>query len=97
MATLTVTHDTDYRFSRIPPNITSIVFDTLPDPNLITTQAFFNASQFGHFGPLISDSVQITGDIQNDEVRVFLSGSQNFSAAGWTFVRWHGASGGCRP
>src|SRR5262249_603386 len=39
-------------------------------------------------------SVQITGDVQIDDVRVFLSGSQNFSAAGWTFVRWHGVNGG---
>src|SRR5262245_14929283 len=82
MATLTVTQDTDYRIVRLPLNVTSIVFDTLPDANLITTDVFFNASQFGGFSR-ISDSVQITGDVQIDDVRVFLSGSQNFSAAGW--------------
>ena len=96
MATLTVTHNTDYRSVRLPPNITSIVFDSPLEPHLITNQAFFNASQFGQFGPLISNSVQITGDFQNNnnDVSVFLSGSQNFSAAGWTFVNWHGVSGG---
>ena len=97
MATLTVTQDTDYRIVRLPLNVTSIVFDTLPDANLDTIDVFFNASQFGGFSR-ISDSVQITGDVQIDDVRVFLSGSQNFSAAGWTFVRWHGVNGGgCRP
>src|SRR5262245_19118719 len=92
MATLRVTQDTDYRIVRLPLNITSIVFDAPLDADFDTTDVFFNASQFGGFSR-ISDSVQITGDFQIDDVRVFLSGSQNFSAAGWTFVRWHGGNG----
>src|SRR5262245_22253094 len=87
MATLTITQTEDYRDGNpaIPANTTSIVFSTSADAT-----ATFAASQFG--GTPISDSVQITGDgdqdFNHDVVAVFLSGAGSFSAAGWTFSSW---------
>ncbi len=79
MSTLTVTGDHDFRGEVLPPDITDIVFNTS-----YAAHATFAASQFG--GHPISDAVHITGDLETNEIKVYLSGS--FSAAAWTFTTW---------
>jgi RTX calcium-binding nonapeptide repeat (4 copies) len=85
MATLTITATHDYRDEFLGlPNIDQLLFQTTGS----TTATFFS-NQFGGGPLLISNSVQIVGDANENRVVVGLaSGATAFSAAGWQFSGW---------
>jgi serralysin len=85
MATLTITATHDYRGEFLGlPNIDQLLFQTTGS----TTATFFS-NQFGGGPLLISNTVQIVGDANENRVVVGLaSGATAFSAAGWQFSGW---------
>ena len=85
MATLTVTHTTNYGSSLLL-NIDAITFNTA-DPTAFAT---FSA---GQFGTAIANNVLITGDSKQDILVVNMPTPGTLSAAGWQFSNWTSASG----
>jgi hypothetical protein len=82
VATLTVTQTEDYSDGSpaLASDITSIIFTAGP------AIATFRSNQFGP--GLISNNVAITGDNSTNTIRVNLSATGTFSAAGWSFTNW---------
>jgi hypothetical protein len=81
MTTLTITATQDFT-SQTLTNIDKIVFATSG-----FARATFDASQFG--AGKISNTVQITGDTNQNAITVNMASAGTFSAAGWTFVSFN--------
>jgi serralysin len=85
MTTLTITTTNDFSNTTLV-NITDIVFDNaVPSPPAAI--ATFSASQFNLVG--ISDSVNITGDADQNVIIVNLNTAHSFDASGWNITNWN--------
>jgi hypothetical protein len=87
MATLTIINNgnTDFRGGPAEVNIDKILFQT---PGPATSTAIFAPAQFG--AGLISNTVELIGDANQNRVRVDFAAATTFSAAGWKFTNWGG-------
>ena len=85
MATLTVTTNEDYSDgSPSTVGVGDIVFDNASS----FATATFSAAQFNLVG--ISDSVNITGNANQNVIIVNLNTAHSFDASGWTISNWDG-------
>jgi Ca2+-binding RTX toxin-like protein len=84
MTTLTVTTTHDFTGDNTLVGIGDIVFDNTTASVLVT----FSASQFNFIQ--ISDSVNITGDADQNVIVVNLNTAHTFDASGWNVSSWTG-------